>query len=71
MGGGGGEGVDHRVTFGSVKVANLCLFRALNLDMLVCVTDMPVPIMAEFSRKGDVHSQFSITKCFSCSFKND
>ena len=34
-------GPDHRVTFGSVKIANLCLFRALNLDMLVCVRTCP------------------------------
>ena len=25
-------GPDHRVTFGSVKIAHLCLFRALNLE---------------------------------------
>lgn len=34
-------GPDHRVTFGSVKVANLCLFQALDLDMLVCVRTCP------------------------------
>ena len=34
-------GADHRVTFRSVEIANLCLFRALNLDMLVCVRTCP------------------------------
>ena len=33
----GDGGPDHRVTFGSVKVSSLTLFRALNLDMLICV----------------------------------
>ncbi len=34
-------GPDHRVTFGSVKVASLALFHSLNLDMLVCVRTCP------------------------------
>ena len=34
-------GPDHRVTFGSVKIANLCLFRALDLDMLICIRTCP------------------------------
>ena len=34
-------GPDHRVTFGSVKVANLCIFQVLDLDMLVCVRTCP------------------------------
>ena len=32
---------DYSVTFGSVKVANLTLFRALVLDMLICVRTCP------------------------------
>ena len=34
-------GPDHRVTFGTVKVASLTLFRALDLDMLVCIRTCP------------------------------
>lgn len=34
-------GPDHRVTFGSVRVASLGLFRALDLDMLICVQTCP------------------------------
>ena len=34
-------GPDHRVTFGSVKVACMSLFRALDLDMLICVRTCP------------------------------
>ena len=34
-------GPDHRVTFDSVKVANLALFQALDLDMLICVRTCP------------------------------
>ena len=34
-------GPDHRVTFKSVQVANLCMFMALDLDMLVCVRTFP------------------------------
>ena len=34
-------GPDHRVTFGSVKVSNVCLFKALDLDMLVYVQTCP------------------------------
>ena len=34
-------GPDHRVTFGSVQVAAVTLFRALDLDMLVCVWTCP------------------------------
>lgn len=34
-------GPDHRITFGSVKVAHLCLFRALDLDMLICIRTCP------------------------------
>ena len=34
-------GPDHRVTFGSVKVASLTLFRALDLDMLICIRTCP------------------------------
>ena len=34
-------GPDHRVTFGSVKVACMSLFRALDLDMLICVCTCP------------------------------
>ena len=34
-------GPDHRVTFGSVQVSSLTLFRALNLDMLICVRTCP------------------------------
>ena len=34
-------GPDHRVTFGSVKVSSLTLFRALNLDMLICIRTCP------------------------------
>ena len=34
-------GPDHRVTFGSVKVASLALFRSLDLDMLICVRTCP------------------------------
>ena len=32
---------DHRVTFGSVKVACITILRALDLDMLVCVRICP------------------------------
>ena len=34
-------GPDHRVTFGSVQVAFITLFRALDLDMLICVRTCP------------------------------
>ena len=34
-------GPDHRVTYGSVKVSYLTLFRALDLDMLVCIRTCP------------------------------
>ena len=34
-------GPDHRVTFGSVKVACTIIFRALDLDMLVCARTCP------------------------------
>ena len=34
-------GPEHRVTFGSVKASALTLFRALDLDMLVCVRTCP------------------------------
>ena len=34
-------GPDHRVTFGSVKVVSLALFKSLNLDMLICVRTCP------------------------------
>ena len=34
-------GPDHRVTFGSVQVASITLFRALDLDMLICVRTCP------------------------------
>ena len=34
-------GPDHRVTFGSVKMALIALFRALNLDMLVAIRTCP------------------------------
>ena len=34
-------GPDHRVTFGSVKVSCLTLFRAIDLDMLICVRTCP------------------------------
>ena len=34
-------GPDHRVTFGSVKIADICVFRALDLDMLVHVRTCP------------------------------
>ena len=34
-------GLDHRVTFGSVQVACIALFQALDLDMLVCVRTCP------------------------------
>lgn len=34
-------GPDHRVTFGSVKIASLCLFQALDLDMLICMWTCP------------------------------
>ena len=37
-------GPDHRVTFGSVKVASLTLFKALDLDnniMLICIRTCP------------------------------
>ena len=34
-------GPDHWVTFGSVQVSSLTLFRALDLDMLVCVKTCP------------------------------
>ena len=34
-------GPDHRVTFGSVQVSSLTLFRALDLDMLICVRTCP------------------------------
>lgn len=34
-------GPDHRVTFGTVQIASLSLFRSLNLDMLVCVRTCP------------------------------
>ena len=34
-------GPHHRVTFGSVKVASLALFRSLDLDMLICVRTCP------------------------------
>ena len=32
---------DHRSTFGSVKIADICLFRALYIDMLVNVRTCP------------------------------
>ena len=34
-------GPDHRVNFGSVKMALIALFRALNLDMLVALRTCP------------------------------
>lgn len=34
-------GPDHQVTFGSVKVASLALFRSLDLNMLICVRTCP------------------------------
>ena len=34
-------GPDHRVTFGPVQVVGLIMFRALDLDMLVCVRTCP------------------------------
>ena len=34
-------GSDHQVTFGSVQVANICMFQPLDLDMLVCVRTCP------------------------------
>ena len=34
-------GPDHHLTFKSVQVANLCMFMALDLDMLVCVRTCP------------------------------
>ena len=34
-------GPDHQVTFGSVEVASLALFRSLDLDMLICVRTCP------------------------------
>ena len=34
-------GPDHRVTFGSVKMALISLFRALNLDMLIAIRTCP------------------------------
>ena len=34
-------GPDHRVTFGSVQVSSLTLFRSLDLDMLICVRTCP------------------------------
>ena len=34
-------GPDHWVMFGSVQVANICMFQALDLDMLVCVRTCP------------------------------
>ena len=34
-------GLDHRVTFGSVKISFLTLFRALDLDMLICIRTCP------------------------------
>ena len=34
-------GVDHRLTFASVQVALICLFKSLNLDMLVAVRTCP------------------------------
>jgi hypothetical protein len=34
-------GPDHRVTFGSVKMAFIALFRALHLDMLVAIRTCP------------------------------
>lgn len=43
-----GRGPDHRVTFGSAKVANLCLFWAIDLDMLACIhTYLSVSIVAK------------------------
>ena len=62
-------GPDHCVPFGSVKVANLCLFQALDLDMLVC-TYLSIPDLAKPSRKSYVHTKLCSTKCFSCPFKN-
>ena len=34
-------GPDHRVTFGSVKIVSLTLFKALDLDMLICIRTYP------------------------------
>ena len=34
-------GPDHRLTFGSVQVAIVCLFLRLNLDMIVAVRCAP------------------------------
>ena len=34
-------GPDHRVTYGSVKVSAIALFRALDLDMLICLRTCP------------------------------
>ena len=36
-------GPDHRVTFGSVKFASLTLFKAPDLDMLICIWIFPYP----------------------------
>ena len=35
------SGPDHWVTFGSVQVSSLTLFRSLDLDMLICVRTCP------------------------------
>lgn len=35
------RGPDHHVTFGSVQVASVALFRAQDLDMLICVQTCP------------------------------
>ena len=34
-------GPDHRVTYGTVKVSAVALFRALDLDMLICLRTCP------------------------------
>ena len=50
-------GPDHRVTFGSVKVSSLTLFRALDLDMLICVRTCPYQSwqnVAEQARRQDL-----------------
>ena len=44
-------GPDHRVMFGAVKVASLCLFQALDLDMLICVRTCPYQLWQNLAER--------------------
>ena len=59
-------GPDHQVTFLSVKVAMIALFRALNLDMYVGVCeDVPTSKLAKYCRKDHVHTKSCSNECIS------